>query len=63
MLQRKQQETPRTKAAPGKLRCLVRCVSRTVPNPRLQAAVGVSMLVAGIYIGCALDFGTFHGAG
>ncbi len=55
-------KTPRTKAAPGKLRVWLAAMQERYRNPRLQAAVGVSMLVAGIYMGCALVSGLFTGS-
>ncbi|MBL6866151.1 MAG: DNA translocase FtsK 4TM domain-containing protein, partial [Flavobacteriales bacterium] len=55
-------KTPRTKAAPGKLRVWLAAFQERCRNPRLQAAVGVSMLVAGIYMGCALVSGLFTGS-
>ena len=55
-------KTPRTKAAPGKLRVWFAAFQERCRNPRLQAAVGVSMLVAGIYIGGALVSGLFTGS-
>jgi S-DNA-T family DNA segregation ATPase FtsK/SpoIIIE len=55
-------KTPRTKAAPGKLRVWFAAFQERWRNPRLQAAVGVSMLVAGIYMGCALVSGLFTGS-
>jgi len=48
--------------SPGKISLWLQSIKSRWQNPRLQAAVGVTIMVLSVYVGCALISGLFTGA-
>jgi S-DNA-T family DNA segregation ATPase FtsK/SpoIIIE len=55
-------KTPSAAKSPGKISLWFTSIRSRWQNPRLQAAVGVTIMVLAVYLGCALISGLFTGA-
>ena len=55
-------KTPSAAKSPGKISLWFTSIQSRWQNPRLQAAVGVTIMVLAVYLGCALISGLFTGA-
>ena len=56
-------KTTNAQKSPGRVTLWLSAVRLRWQNPRLQAAFGVTIMVAAVYLGCALISGLFTGAG